>query len=136
MEPPLPEVLALIITDQVYRDEVSGTLSMLGIRSAIGATAFPWNHPRLSAYVALANGRGETSMRIRLVDSDEDRDPVFEDETQVTFPDPLAEIELVFKLSDLVFPEPGEYRLQLLAAGQFLRERRLVIIPLENPDQP
>ncbi len=81
-------------------------------------------------------GRGEVSFRTCLVDSDEEREPVFEEETLVSFPDPLAEIDLVFHLSDLVFPAPGEYRLQLCAAGQFLRERRVVIVPLHTPDQP
>jgi len=45
-------------------------------------------------------------------------------------------MEIVFRLIDLVFPEPGDYRLQLSAAGQFMKERRLLIIPLENPGNP
>lgn len=68
----------------------------------------------MAAYVALADGRGEVSCRVRLIDADESREPVFEDEVAVTLPDPLAEVELVFHLRDLAFPEPGEYRLQLL----------------------
>src|SRR5688500_12292229 len=132
MEQPLPEVLALVLADDVFHDDVSGKLFILGIRSVMGANVFPWNVTRLAAYVALVDGRGETSFRLRLVDADEDREPVFENESLVTFPDPLTEIELVFKLSNLVFPEPGEYRLQLYATGQFLRERRVVIVPLED----
>ena len=41
-----------------------------------------------------------------------------------------------FRLVDLVFPEPRDYRLQLFGAGQFLQERRFLIIPLENPGKP
>ena len=76
-------------------------------------------------------------MRFRtcLVDSDEERSPLFEEETLVTFPSPLAEIDLLFHLGDLVFPVPGEYRLQLHAAGHLLRERRLVIVPLDSAEE-
>ena len=54
-------------------------------------------------------------------------------ETTVNFLDPTEEVEVVFRLLDLVFPEPGDYRVQLYGAGQFLRERRFLLIPLENP---
>lgn len=72
-------------------------------------------------------------MLIRLTDVDGVREPVLEYETAVNFLDPTEELEVVFRLEELVFPEPGDYRLQIHAAGQFLRERRLLIIPLENP---
>jgi hypothetical protein len=94
MEAPLPELLALVIADHVYHDDVSGKIFVLGIRSVIGAPALPWNHPQLAAYAAFGNGRGDILVQIRLVDSDEEREPVFEDETIVTFPDPLAEVDL------------------------------------------
>jgi hypothetical protein len=58
---------------------------------------------------------------------------VQEFETTVSFLEPTEEVEAVFRLVDLVFPEPGDYRLQLFAAGQFLQERRFLVIPLENP---
>jgi hypothetical protein len=74
------------------------------------------------------------SLQVRLVDVDDEREAVFVDERTVTFPDPLTEVEVVFPLPDLVFPEPDEYRLQLYADGQFLRERQIVLIQLENPD--
>jgi hypothetical protein len=52
----------------------------------------------------------------------------------VTFPNPVTEVELVVVLDEIVFPEPGEYRLQLFAAGQLWRERRVMVIALENPE--
>jgi hypothetical protein len=50
------------------------------------------------------------------------------------FSPPTDEGAGVFLLRDLVFPEPGDYRLQLWGAGRLLRERRFLVIPLENPD--
>ena len=133
-EQPPPEVLALLIADQVYQDPVSGKVTVLGMSSAIGATVFPFSHPGVTVYAALTDGRGETPIQVRLLDVDEVREPVWEHQTDVSFPDPITEVELVVVLDDIVFPEPGEYRLQLLGAGQLLRERRLMVIALEDSD--
>ncbi|MFO0966583.1 MAG: hypothetical protein U0793_13500 [Gemmataceae bacterium] len=128
-----PEVLALVLADYVHRDDNAGKFFIMGTRASIGATSFPFNCPSLGVYVSMIDGRDETLLRLRLVDVDEAREPVLDFETTVRFLDPLEELEAAFRLVDLVFPEPGDYRLQLFAAGQFLRERRFLVIPLENP---
>ncbi len=98
--------------------------------------AFPFNCPSLAVYASMIDGRGETPLRLRLIDVNEERGPVLEFETSVNFLDPTEEVEIAFRLVDLVFPEPGDYRLQLYGADQFLKERRFLIIPLENPGNP
>jgi len=128
--------LALIIADHVHRDDSTGKFFILGTRSSIGAAAFPFNCPSLAVYASMIDGHGETPLRLRLSDVDETREPVLEFETTVNFLDPTEELEIVFRLIDLVFPEPGDYRLQLYGAGQFLRERRFLVIPQENPGNP
>jgi len=90
----------------------------------------------LSVYANLSDGRGETPLRLRVIDVDETREPVLEFETTVNFPDPTEEVDVAFRLIDLVFPEPGDYCVQLYGAGQFLRERQFLVIPLENPGNP
>ena len=92
--------------------------------------------PNLAVYASLIDGRGETPIQLRLIDVDESRDAVLESETLVNFLDPTEEVDIAFRLVDLVFPEPGDYRLQLRAAEQFLVERRFIVIPLENPGHP
>lgn len=99
----------------VYRDEISGKVSVLGMSSVIGATEFPWTHPGIVVYAALSDGR-ETAVQVRLIDADESREPVWETETVVDFPDPITELELVVFLDEVVFQEPGDYRLQLYGA--------------------
>jgi hypothetical protein len=61
MEQPLPEVLALLIADQVYQDEISGKVTILGMSSAFGATTFPRSHTGITVYAALTDGHGETA---------------------------------------------------------------------------
>jgi hypothetical protein len=131
-----PEVLALVVADHVHRDDMTGKYFILGTRFIIGAREFPWRHPALAVYAVLTDGRGETEVQVRLVDQDEESEPVFESEIAVRFSDPTTDVEVVFFLNDLVFPAPGWYRLRLYGAGQFLCERSILIMPLENPDEP
>lgn len=130
-----PEVLALVIADHVHQDDMNGKFFILGTRSLIAASELPWSQTTLAVYVALTDGRGETEVKVSLIDTAEAREPVFEAETVVNFSDPIVEVELVFFLDELSFPEPGEYRLQLHAAGQLLRERRLAVVLLEENDE-
>jgi Family of unknown function (DUF6941) len=106
-----PEVLALLIADHVHRDEESGKLFLLGTRNSVGAREFPWTQARLAVYAALTDGRGETRLELRLVDVEESREPVLAHEVGVNFEDPTEDLEVVFLLNDIVFPEPGDYRL-------------------------
>lgn len=43
----------------------------------------------------------------------------------MNFVDPTAIFEVAFARRDVIFPEPGEYALQVLCGGQFLREKRV-----------
>lgn len=132
MDKPPPEVLALILADHVYHDDVSTKLFFLGVRSVIAGSSFPLGLHQLAAYAVVVEGRGAMSFQVRLTDADEEREPVHENEAEVSFTDPLAEVELIFDMMDLVFPEPGEYRLQLRANGQFLCERRLMLVLIDS----
>jgi len=134
-----PDVLAMILAEVVHPDSATGKFSILGTYNAIGAASFPHRHPYLAVYLALTDGRGETPMTMRLIDADEEREPVFESETTLNFDDPTEVIELTFFQDNIVFPQPGEYRLQLFGAGEFLRERRLFVVPMQHPgdaDEP
>jgi hypothetical protein len=111
---------------------VTGKNTIQGTYQSLTAREFPFTHANIVVYVALTDGHGETEVRLRLVDSDELRSPLFELETTVAFEDPLITLELVFAQPRVVFPAPGEYRLQLLGAGEPLLDRRLTILRDED----
>jgi hypothetical protein len=131
-----PEVLSLLLVVGVHRDGATGKYYLLGTYSTIRAPAFPLQCPAFHVYGELTGGRGQTQVRVRLVDVDEAREPVFEMATVVDFPDPLAVREIAPVCHNVVFPEPGEYRLQVFGAGQFLRERRLFVADLDEDGAP
>src|SRR5206468_1189132 len=132
-----PLALALIVADHITRDLGTGKLSVHGIFNAIGAFSFPWRHPSIMVYGALTDGRlGKTPIVLRLVDAEEERPPVAEATAEIEFPDPFAIVEFVLPMNGVLFPEPGEYRLQLHGAGTPLLERRIMVIPVQTPQEP
>jgi hypothetical protein len=131
-QPPL--VLAMILADTVLLDVATGKNVIYGTYQALEAAAFPFTHPSIVVYVALTEGYGETIVRLRLTDVDELRPPIFQLETMVNFSDPFLVLEIVFRESKVVFPTPGEYRLQLFGADEPLLERRLQVGSEAEPD--
>jgi len=123
-----PVVLVLLIADRVHRDDVSGKFHINGTRHLLRASSFPYDHPLLVVYAVLTEGRGDVTVRVRLVDVDEARMAVAEEDLVVQFPDPLREVEVAIPLQDLIFPLAGDYRLQLLVDERVLQERRLMVV--------
>jgi hypothetical protein len=131
-----PEALALILADAVLRDFASGKCFIQGTYSVIFAAEFPSIFP-ITVYAAITSGHGKTELELRIVGtdelhSDESQEPVSTQKISVDFADPLVVLEAVFS-GPVVFPAPGEYRIQLFGNNQPLRERRLQVIPAPTP---
>ena len=122
MSPPIP--LTLLICDHAWRDPTNGKHHLLGTYSAIGSSTFPLV-TNLTAYFAVTEGQGELPVRMELVDVDEERPAVFDVEGLSELHHLREVIEGTFAFENLQIPEPGEYRLKLFVAGEFLMERAL-----------
>jgi hypothetical protein len=132
-----PYPLALILCDSVYVEPPTQRKALTGLFSAIQAVSFPVCHPSLCVYLACTDGRGNIPFKLVLIDAEEARDPIFTAEMTPNEPvdDPRAILELVFKVSNVIFPEPGEYRLQAYAGNDLLLERRVVVQQVQQPQQ-
>ena len=128
----VPYPLAMVVSDAVHADPSTGKKTILGTFSSILATAFPAVHPALAVFLAFTDCVGKIPLRLCLVTVDDEGDPVFDVSSEVQSSDRRAVIEAVFQLNGVLFPEPGEYRLQAHACGQFLIERRILVI---NPQE-
>lgn len=125
----VPFALSMILCDAVHIDESTGKAFILGCFGSIGAETFPAQHPRMTVFAEVTDCRGTTPFLVRVIDVDERHPPLAEATTEVEMPDPLQTGMLVLPLEDLVFPEPGEYRVQLFSGHAPLIERRLLLIP-------
>ena len=129
-----PYPLAMVVCDTIWTDPYTGKQTIIGTFTALGGSSFPLVHPILSVYVALTDGRGKMQIQLELVDVDEQRDPIFEDDCEIEFTDPRMIHEMGFMVTGLQFPEPGEYRLKLSANGEFVIERRILVIGPQEED--
>jgi hypothetical protein len=124
-----PLALALVIADAIWIDPGSGKKTILGTFSAIYGREFPLTLNVLGVYASLTDARGKATLGLRLVDVDELRDPVWQQDFPVEFVDPISVMEVAVNTPDVVFPESGEYRLQLLIDGELIIERRIIVMP-------
>ncbi len=122
-----PDVLSLLVCDQILIDRLTGKTSLIGMFSTIGAPRYPIRHPQLCVFASLTDGRGKTPLELTIVDSEDARPPIVSGTATVEFKDPRAVACLNLHFNGLVFPEPGGYRVQLKCHGELLREARLYL---------
>lgn len=122
----------MVICDAIHRDPATGKFTLLGTFSVVGAPEFPTQHPLLAVYLALTDGRGVTPIKVELLATDKEDDILATAEVTADFSDPRMVVEAVLAFQGLVFPKPGEYRFVLYGAGEFMMERRLVVVSLKK----
>ena len=128
---PAPDVLSMIVCDQIITDRMTGKQSLIGMFSRIHTRGFPASHPQICVYVTLTEGYGETEFELRIVDANDERPPIVEGKGKVRFQNPRAIANLALQFHGLTFPASGEYRVQLYSAGELLREARLELVMLK-----
>jgi len=134
-EKPAPDVIALLVCDQIITDRLTGKQSLIGMFSKIHTRGFPAAHPQLCVFVALTEGYGETEFVIRIVDADDARPPIVEGRGKVRFHNPRAIANLALQFHGLTFPKAGAYRVQILSDGELLREARLELVQVKPQPQ-
>lgn len=120
-----PVPLAMVLCDAIHVDTTTGKRTLLGLFTAVFSSEYPVRLPALSVYASITECRGTFPIVLQVVDANEEREPICRIEGEASYDNPLGILELDFRLGVVEFPEPGEYRVQLFAAGAFLIERRL-----------
>lgn len=123
-----PQVLSLLVCDQIIVDRMTGKTSLIGMFGNIAARKFPMRQPQLCVFASLTDGRGKSPLELRIVDSDDARAAVVSGKATVEFKNPRAVACLNLHFNGLVFPEPGDYRVQLWSEGALLNEARLMLV--------
>ena len=130
MSHPIP--LTLLLCDHAWRDPNSGKFSLLGIFSGYASSVFPFPID-VTVYFAVTDGSGMLPVRMELIDVDEERPAVVDATANFRFDDRRQVIEGMFACH-LTIDEPGEYRVKLYVAGEFMLERSLTITKIAKRD--
>jgi len=117
-----PEVLAMILCDQVIRDQITGKMSVIGSFSAINAVEFPTVHRNMAVYVALTEGEGEYDGSLRF-GLEETGEVLLNINGKVRMRQPLDVAEWHFHIAALPLPRPGKYRFDFFCDDVLLKSR-------------
>jgi hypothetical protein len=129
---PPPYALTVLLCDEVYRDAATGKAFILGAFTEVRAKQFPAAHSKMVLYIELTGGRGSVELNLRLVDVNEEREPLFNETGKLPFVDPRSIMAISFELQNVVFPGPGEYRFQVYCNNEPIMERRLLVRGVEK----
>ena len=129
----VPYPLSLILCDSIYVDPRTNKKALIGLFTVLYAPGFPVLHPGFSVYLAFSDCEGMTRLKLRIVDADEEREPLIETIVEIPVPDRLAINEMIWQIGAIVFPSAGEYRIQTFAGDEPLLEQRLVVAPSQSP---
>ncbi len=124
--PEQPECLSVIVCDEIFRDEQSKKLIIVGTFNVIRALGMPTTHPRLSVLFTLTNGRGTYDLCLR-IESAATGVPVAEVRGPLKLDDPLQIADFHIELASLVFPEAGKYWVCVIVDGETIRQRPFVV---------
>jgi len=123
-----PEVLAMILCDQVIRDQITGKMSVIGSFSEIKAAEFPATHKNMAVYVALTEGEGdyEGCLRFSFAETDE---VLLSIAGKMHLRQPLDVAELHFFIAALPLPRAGKYRFDFVCDDALLKSRWFLANP-------
>jgi len=134
-----PTAVALMIADDIYTDSATRKHTLLGTFSGIASSTFPAEHRGIVFYLALTDGPALGEVVFRVVDAEEEADPLVSITIPVELKDPLLIVEIIVKVPVIAFPKPGVYFLQAAwnGAAKPIIERRLPVlgVPPQEPPQ-
>lgn len=122
-----PIVLTVMMCDAVHRDRDTGKWYLMGAFNRLSFREFPTTVPAIQVFLGLIEDNGIFDLRLRIVDVNEEDEPIHELAGQLEGRDPLKLFDFPITLANVRFPEAGEYRLQVLVAGEVIAERKLAI---------
>ncbi|MHC4109129.1 MAG: DUF6941 family protein, partial [Planctomycetota bacterium] len=94
--PVAPVVLTLLLCEKVIVDARTQQYSLVGLVSNVNASRFPVRSPNLCIFTEVTGGHGVTGLTVRIVDVDENREPVVKLDLQLNLENPLAVTQFVF----------------------------------------
>ncbi|MDI6733025.1 MAG: hypothetical protein QME51_02980 [Planctomycetota bacterium] len=130
---PKPIPLAMLICDTIIDDRLSAKKSLIGIFNNIGSNEMPCRHQTLYVYCVLTEGIGQYESALRCSHLESGKN-VFNLTGPIKFPNPLATIEFIFDMKNIVFQEEGVYVFELFCDNQPVISRKINVTKIKSPE--
>jgi hypothetical protein len=122
--PALPQSHALLMADQLLHDSITGKISVIGLFHNVHPDRFPFHHRNWWLYAVVSEIHGPTSIIFRLLRSADDSVLFESHPIDLTATSPLEVAERADRVLGVVYPAPGEYRLEAVVGGEVIAVRR------------
>ena len=132
---PNPEKLtciSVVICDDVYRDEVTKKLLVVGIFNAVNTRKLPCKQPKVHVLFTLTNCRGSHDLAL-YIEHERTGRKIVEISGPLKADNPLAMHDTNVELRDIVFPEAGKYWVVVQADGEIIQQRPFFVLLHEEP---
>jgi hypothetical protein len=113
---PPPITLAVVVCDAIWGEPLTSKPSLLGLFSEIAAETFPVIYPNVAVYICMTDAHGKVPVELRLVDTDEEHEPLLRVEDELDFSDRRAMMEWELQMEDVEFPAPAIFACSSLPA--------------------
>lgn len=131
----VPIALALVTCDYIHRDNTTGKYTIVGTFNSLISRAYPSVVESIAVYSAVTEAIGEYEVVIRIVDVNEEKEPIASLKLNLTSGDPREVHELGAVFQNVSIPESGEYRIQFVTNNEVLLERKfLASLAEEEPE--
>lgn len=127
----VPKLAAMLVCDQVIKDEATKKSSIIGVFDKIFAGEFPAAHAALTVYVSVIDAEGVYRLRLEMVRV-HDAMTIGRGEAEVAVGDRFSPAEWMFDLRGLVFHGPGAYEFRLWANDRFIGSKSFSVLKLQG----
>lgn len=127
--PETPEQLScisIIICDDIYRDERTKKLLIVGTFNGIAGRELPVRHPRMCVLFSLTNGNGTYDLGLA-IEHEATGDEVMRVNGPFEVKDPLAVYDIHVEMRGLSFPHAGKYWVTLRSGEAILQQRPFTV---------
>jgi len=118
--------VSILVCDDVYRDEQTKKLVIVGTFNQITTASFPCMHPKMSVLFTLTNGNGTYDVALA-IEHEESATMIAELKGPLQVTDPLAINDVIVQFVGAVFPKAGKYWVVLKANGEIIGQRPFMV---------
>lgn len=130
MMPP-PVVIGLTVCDYVIIEESTHKTTLVGNFRTLRLQEFPGSPLPFCVYVAFTDALGNATVELTVTDW-ETEETIYRLSQTVRFRDRFQEIGLLFRIPEIVFPEPGIYLFSIIVDDDTVASRRVHIFSAEE----
>ena len=126
-------LLSINICDHIIKEENTHKTSLIGMFGNINIAKFPCVYPCLYVYVAVTGGRGKQTGKLCFVNDETNKTSV-KLNGDIEFPDPIAIVEMNFRITNLHLDNPGMYHFEFWLDDELIGQRSFTVKKIASTD--